>query len=555
MTADVEFLTIGVMLDLQDVGSTLSTQTRALATFDRQMLPLYVTKTDRTVSWANKKICLLSDGVSTYLGIGPERTDKLDYKSSGDDVLFTQLDIILNRYKKNQGSLPGFFPQKEIVGTNANQAVGKGSSLDDAVIQFNRNERVLNIVIAYFEDIDDPSMTGYSYADFPARGSKYKVGDKRSFGDPSILQLKLIITEVEVSRTYELESTSAQLYESAKNLTNKWSEFQLQSNGFTVLQHFEKLLIGLFGIGAQSTLNKDAVRRAIMHAPPVQDTRSLPYGNIVHNVMTEEHWNNSSSAVAGKLRFRYNYNNGKITGMLDDISELMMRLNIQSSSGVASTLIRLKLTLMDSYRAPRVTAISATKSIVGPSPGFNESIITFELDENTTVSDADQVKCTLGGHLTNLLSVDGGKKYTATFTANENYDSATITVEDGAFKDTHENASVTTTKPYTITIDRITPYIDLVNPSVFTVGAVGTVLLTFSLNKVTTIVSESQVRCTGGGKISTLSKKADGKTYTTIFKADGTDSIAKITFEAGAFQDINGNLNRASPISCTVTIR
>ena len=356
-TAVMRSATITVDLDIYDRdGTAIVTSTKALVTFTNISDTRFTAASIKKIGvedWDNKELRL-----KPLSGIGSSTNLKLGIGTSSDELtllanmepLLQRIVLIMTMHQKD--SALSFFPQASAIGATANEAVGASATLDSAVIQY-ALVTFPSVEVARFEPSEQQSHIGYRYAGFKTRGSGYNKNAIYLFGVPSVLQLGIEVTGLSDSIQFIPSSNSTSLFQSANNLTSKWSYFSVRSVGkeggnwssattTTVSQQFEKLLFRVFNRDATSFLmDATALDQSIRHEP-TDGLNMTSQGKIVENLFVENHWNSSLSAVADNLRFTY-VSDGDMQCFLDDVTEVSVQLTLQSAGNLATTLIRLKL--------------------------------------------------------------------------------------------------------------------------------------------------------------------------------------------------------------------
>ncbi|WP_310810894.1 Ig-like domain-containing protein [Pseudomonas sp. N3-W] len=172
---------------------------------------------------------------------------------------------------------------------------------------------------------------------------------------------------------------------------------------------------------------------------------------------------------------------------------------------------------------------------------FSETVSGFDLSDLSVAN----------GTLSNLLSSDGGKTWTATLTPTANVDDTTnlIILDTSTVTDTAGNAgaSIAISNNYILDATRPTATISVANPNL---GIGQSTLVTFTFSEVVSNFDLSDLSVTNG-ELSNLASGDGGKTWTATFKptAGVTDPSNFIALDTSNVTDLAGNTGSGVAVS------
>ncbi|TPK95517.1 hypothetical protein FJ938_27945 [Mesorhizobium sp. B2-4-14] len=170
----------------------------------------------------------------------------------------------------------------------------------------------------------------------------------------------------------------------------------------------------------------------------------------------------------------------------------------------------------------------------------NTAVVTFEFSEAVTGFGLGSVSAT-GGSLSNLQTRDGGKTYTATFTATNGIDisNASVIVSAGGYQDPAGNVG-SAASTGSIAVDTVNPTVSVTTSNGDVNVANGTATITFSFSEAPTEFSLAHVNASGG-TLSNL-QQVNATTYTALFTGSaGTDIGTASVAVDNNWHENNGN--------------
>ena len=179
------------------------------------------------------------------------------------------------------------------------------------------------------------------------------------------------------------------------------------------------------------------------------------------------------------------------------------------------------------------------------------AVVTFSFSEMITGFDLRDVTVE-NGTLSNLQTADGGKTWTATFTAAANVDDAsnTISVKDGSYTDLAGNVGTGNFINYAI--DNVAPSVVLsMSDQALKLGE--TAVVTFSFSEMVTGFDLRDVTVENG-TLSNLQTADGGKTWTATFIATANvdDASNTISVKDGSYTDLAGNVGTGNFINYAI---
>ena len=205
-------------------------------------------------------------------------------------------------------------------------------------------------------------------------------------------------------------------------------------------------------------------------------------------------------------------------------------------------------TLSISVKTVDTTAPSVVLSMSDQALKLGESaVVTFTFSEAITGFDLSDVTVD-NGTLSNLQTADGGKTWTATFTATANVEDAsnTISVKDGSYTDLAGNIGTGNFINYAI--DNIAPSVVLsMSDQALKLGE--SAVVTFTFSEAITGFDLSDVTV-DNGTLSNLQTADGGKTWTATFTATANveDASNTISVKDGSYTDLAGNIGTGNSI-------
>lgn len=176
---------------------------------------------------------------------------------------------------------------------------------------------------------------------------------------------------------------------------------------------------------------------------------------------------------------------------------------------------------------------------------FDEHVLNFDLDD----LDADH------GTLSNLQTSDGGKTWTATFTADQDFDgTGSVTVVAGGFTDYSANVGVAA-GPATIAIDTENPTltisIDDGGDGIDAAENADGTLVSFTFSEaVSGVFDPTKLHVTGGTLGPVTQSLSDPLVWTAVFTADAESTgTASITVDENGYEDDCGNDGETATLS------
>ncbi len=179
------------------------------------------------------------------------------------------------------------------------------------------------------------------------------------------------------------------------------------------------------------------------------------------------------------------------------------------------------------------------------------AVVTFSFSEMVTGFDLRDVTVE-NGTLSNLQTADGGKTWTATFTAAANVQDAsnTISVKDGSYTDLAGNVGTGNFINYAI--DNVAPSVILsMSDQALKLGE--TAVVTFSFSEMVTGFDLRDVTVENG-TLSNLQTADGGKTWTATFIATANvdDASNTISVKDGSYTDLAGNVGTGNFINYAI---
>ena len=179
------------------------------------------------------------------------------------------------------------------------------------------------------------------------------------------------------------------------------------------------------------------------------------------------------------------------------------------------------------------------------------AVVTFSFSEMITGFDLRDVTVE-NGTLSNLQTADGGKTWTATFTAAANVQDAsnTISVKDGSYTDLAGNVGTGNFINYAI--DNVAPSVVLsMSDQALKLGE--TAVVTFSFSEMVTGFDLRDVTVENG-TLSNLQTADGGKTWTATFIATANvdDASNTISVKDGSYTDLAGNVGTGNFINYAI---
>ena len=179
------------------------------------------------------------------------------------------------------------------------------------------------------------------------------------------------------------------------------------------------------------------------------------------------------------------------------------------------------------------------------------AVVTFSFSEMITGFDLRDVTVE-NGTLSNLQTADGGKTWTATFTAAANVQDAsnTISVKDGSYTDLAGNVGTGNFINYAI--DNVAPSVILsMSDQALKLGE--TAVVTFSFSEMITGFDLRDVTVENG-TLSNLQTADGGKTWTATFTAAANvqDASNTISVKDGSYTDLAGNVGTGNFINYAI---
>ncbi len=179
------------------------------------------------------------------------------------------------------------------------------------------------------------------------------------------------------------------------------------------------------------------------------------------------------------------------------------------------------------------------------------AVVTFSFSEMITGFDLRDVTVE-NGTLSNLQTADGGKTWTATFTAAANVQDAsnTISVKDGSYTDLAGNVGTGNFINYAI--DNVAPSVILsMSDQALKLGE--TAVVTFSFSEMVTGFDLRDVTVENG-TLSNLQTADGGKTWTATFIATANvdDASNTISVKDGSYTDLAGNVGTGNFINYAI---